>query len=88
MENKRKLAVSELKEKVDPKTLKYDPLNTVMDTTDLIYGQERGIKAFDFGLDIDLKGYNIYFEGPTGVGKTMYVKKYLPEKALTKETPR
>ena len=40
-------------------------------------GQERGIKALEFGLNVDIKGYNLYLEGPSGVGKTMYTKKYL-----------
>ena len=40
-------------------------------------GQERGIKALEFGLNVDVKGYNIYIEGPTGVGKTMYTRNYL-----------
>ena len=40
-------------------------------------GQDRGIKALEFGLQVDVKGYNIYIEGPSGVGKTMYTKNYL-----------
>lgn len=40
-------------------------------------GQDRGIKALEFGLNVDIKGYNLYLEGPSGVGKTMYTKKYL-----------
>ena len=35
-----------------------------------IIGQERATKAFDFGLEVTLKGYNIYMSGPTGTGKT------------------
>ena len=27
-------------------------------------GQERGIKALEFGLNVNVKGYNIYLEGP------------------------
>ena len=30
-------------------------------------GQERGIKALEFGINVDVKGYNIYLEGPNGV---------------------
>ena len=40
-------------------------------------GQERGIKALQFGINVDVKGYNLYIEGPSGVGKTMYTKNYL-----------
>lgn len=51
-------------------------------------GQERGIKAFEFGVNIEANGYNIYVEGPTGVGKTMYTKKYLQKIAKKKKVPR
>ena len=32
-------------------------------------GQARGIAALEFGLSVDIKGYNVYLEGPTGSGK-------------------
>lgn len=50
-------------------------------------GQERGIKALEFGLQVDVKGYNLYLEGPSGVGKTMYTKNYLDKIATKKKTP-
>ena len=62
---------------------------TTADITDndLIYGQERGIKALEFGLSISSKGYNLYLEGPAGVGKTMYTKKYVKDLAINKKVP-
>ena len=50
-------------------------------------GQDRGIKALEFGLQVDVKGYNLYLEGPSGVGKTMYTKNYLDKIAIKKKTP-
>lgn len=50
-------------------------------------GQERGIKALEFGLNVDVKGYNLYLEGPSGVGKTRYTRKYLDTLAKKKKTP-
>ena len=50
-------------------------------------GQERGIKALEFGLNVDIKGYNLYLEGPGGVGKTMYTKKYLDTISKKEKTP-
>ena len=87
MIKKNRLTSKDLKARINPKEVNFNPLDTVLDTTELIYGQERGVKAFDFGLEINVKGYNIYFEGPTGVGKTMYIKKYLAEKAKASEVP-
>ena len=87
MIRKNELLLKDLKAKINPKDVNFNPLDTVLDTTELIYGQERGVKAFDFGLDINVKGYNIFFEGPTGVGKTMYIRKYLVEKAKKRQVP-
>ena len=28
-------------------------------------GQDRGIKALEFGLQVNVKGYNLYLEGPS-----------------------
>ena len=50
-------------------------------------GQERAIKALEFGLNVDVKGYNLYLEGPSGVGKTMYTKRYLDTISKKKKVP-
>lgn len=50
-------------------------------------GQDRGIKALEFGIQVDVKGYNLYIEGPSGVGKTMYTKNYLTKISSKKKTP-
>lgn len=51
-------------------------------------GQDRGIKALEFGLNVDINGYNLYLEGPTGVGKTMYTKNYLDSISKKKKVPQ
>ena len=50
-------------------------------------GQDRGIKALEFGVNVDVKGYNIYIEGPSGTGKTMYTKNYLNSISTKKKVP-
>ncbi|WP_039764535.1 MULTISPECIES: Lon protease family protein [unclassified Caldicellulosiruptor] len=52
-----------------------------------IIGQERARKAFEFGLKINTKGYNIYMCGPTGTGKTSFTESYLKEVANQKPAP-
>jgi len=52
-----------------------------------IIGQERARKAFEFGLKINTKGYNIYMCGPTGTGKTSFAESYLKEVAKQKPAP-
>lgn len=50
-------------------------------------GQERGINSLKFGLNVDVNGYNLYLEGPSGVGKTMYTKNYLTQISKNKKVP-
>ena len=57
-----------------------EPINTGI-------GQDRGIKALEFGVNVDIKGYNLYLEGPSGVGKTMYTKNYLNKVSKKQKTP-
>jgi len=87
MRKKNELSVKDLKYVCNPNLFKFETTKELVDTSDLIYGQERAMKALEFGTDIDIKGYNIYLEGPSGVGKTMYTKKFLAQKAEKAKVP-
>lgn len=52
-----------------------------------VIGQERGIKALQFGLNVTTDGYNIYVEGPSGIGKTSYCINAVSEKAKKMDIP-
>lgn len=62
-------------------------------TTDEIHtfpetiGQERALKAMDFGLSLESKGYNIYALGDVGTGKMRTIKTLLSEKAAKEAIP-
>ena len=79
------LNYKDLKDICNPNIFKFERQMKLIDTTNLVYGQDRGIKALEFGVNVDLKGYNMYLEGPAGVGKTMYTKKFLQEKQKKKK---
>lgn len=83
---KNELNYKQLKNVCNPEIFNFETTAEINDD-DLVYGQERGIKALEFGLNINSKGYNLYLEGPTGVGKTMYTNKYVSEIAAKKKTP-
>jgi len=87
MKRKNELSPKDLRDICDPSLFKFETTKELLDPSDLVYGQERGIKALEFGTGIDVKGYNLYLEGPTGVGKTMYTKKFLEKKAATEKVP-
>lgn len=52
-----------------------------------VIGQERAVRAFDFGLAVKMKGYNIYMAGPSGTGKTTYARNSTEKLAETEEVP-
>ncbi|HCC04048.1 MAG TPA: ATP-dependent protease [Clostridiales bacterium] len=87
MKNKNELNYKQLKMTCDPDIFKFDTTEHLEHITTGI-GQDRGIKALEFGVNVDIKGYNLYIEGPNGVGKTMYTKNYLKKIARKKKVPQ
>ena len=70
MKKNNELSYKDLKVTCDPNVFKFDT-TAELEPIDTGIGQDRGIKALEFGLNVDIKGYNLYLEGPSGVGKTM-----------------
>lgn len=86
MKKENELNYKSLKKVCDPNKLPFETTEELEGITTGI-GQDRGIKALEFGLNVDVKGYNLYLEGPSGVGKTMYTKKYLDIISKKKKVP-
>lgn len=83
---KNELSYKDLKNVCNPNVFSFES-TADLDTIGLVYGQDRGIKALEFGLNVSVKGYNLYLEGPAGVGKTMYTKNYLDVIAKKQKKP-
>ena len=86
MKNKNELNYKQLKMTCNPEVFKFETTQE-LEPIQTGIGQDRGIKALEFGIQVDVKGYNLYIEGPSGVGKTMYTKNYLDKIAAKKKTP-
>ncbi len=86
MKNKNELGYNDLKMTCNTSLFKFKTTEELEPIQSGI-GQDRGIKALEFGLQVDVKGYNVYLEGPSGVGKTMYTRTYLNKIAPKKKTP-
>ena len=83
---KNELNAKDLKNICNPNIFNFE----TTDELEPIYsgiGQDRGIKALEFGLNVDVRGNNLYLEGPSGVGKTMYTKNYLNTISKKKKVP-
>ena len=86
MKNKNELSFKDLKMTCNEKLFNFTTTEELEGLQSGI-GQERGIKALEFGLQVNVKGYNLYIEGPSGVGKTMYTKNYLDKISKKEKVP-
>ena len=86
MKKSNELSYKDLKMICNPDLFQFETTDELVPINTGI-GQDRGIKALEFGINVDIKGYNLYLEGPSGVGKTMYTKNYLDKICKKKKTP-
>ena len=54
---------------------------------DTIVGQERAVRAMQFGLGIQNKGFNIFVSGMPGTGRTTAIERFLNENAAKRPVP-
>ena len=87
MPQAKELHYTELKNGCDPKVFPFQTTEGVSPLEGGIIGQERAVKAFDFGLMVKMKGYNIFMSGPSGTGKTTYAKASTERLAATEPVP-
>lgn len=87
MKKTNELSYKQLKMECNPDRFEFAS-TADLDPIDTGIGQDRGIKALEFGLNVDVRGYNLYVEGPSGVGKTMYTRNYLDIISKKKKAPQ
>lgn len=87
MKNTNEVSYKKLKYTCNPDVFNFVTTEELERNYDGI-GQKRGIDSLKFGLNVDVNGYNLYLEGPSGVGKTMYTKNYLDKISKNKKVPQ
>jgi len=80
------LSPEKLKRSFDLKGFRCETTETVPQIKGMI-GQDRAVRAIEFGLNIDSPGYNIYVAGLSDTGRTSTVERILREAAAKKEVP-
>jgi len=79
---RHELSSDKLRWECDPSIFDFDCTKDLTPLREFI-GQDRAIRAIDFGLSMNHDGYNIYVAGITGTGKTSAVQTHI--KKLLKE---
>ncbi|MBL4902586.1 MAG: AAA family ATPase [Desulfocapsa sp.] len=80
------LKIDELRWRLDLSTLPFDTTDDIEPLEEII-GQDRGIEAFRFGMDIDKPGYNVLVTGQPRSGRLDVVKKLLNQIAKKNKPP-
>jgi len=75
------LPVPKLRRAVDPASLGFASTADLEPAVGLI-GQERALKAIEFGAKMDAEAFNIFVLGPPASGKTTAVRAYLERKVI------
>ena len=86
MSEARRLARADLRWQCDPGHLTCETTDELEDLQQIL-GQTRALGAVQFGIGIRQDGYNMYVQGPPGLGKRSTVKHFLTEKSATEPTP-
>jgi lon-related putative ATP-dependent protease len=82
----KKVTTDELYRCCKPSELSFKTTNDIQPLKETI-GQERALRALDFGLGIESHGFNIYILGESGTGKMTTIKAILSKKAANEPVP-
>ncbi len=80
------VAAERLRRTCDPSTLPFETTESVEPLSGTV-GQERGLNALQFGIEIGDGGFNVFMVGPVGSGRRSTARAYLGQIACTRPVP-
>lgn len=83
----QELTAESLRRTFDPSSLPFETTAEVEPLLTGIIGQERAVRAAEFGLRVKKRGYNLYFSGLPGLGKTSYAQAAVQHIAALEASP-
>ncbi|UCF89977.1 MAG: AAA family ATPase [Desulfobacterales bacterium] len=78
--------IEKLRWRLDPTTLSFETTQDLQPLQEII-GQDRGVQALRFGINIDKPGYNVFVTGLAGSGRKATVQKLLEEMSRKERVP-
>ncbi len=85
-QNFQELSADQLRNVIDPSKFQFKSTEEIKPLDEVI-GQDRAVKALEFGLDVRNKSYNIFVTGLSASGKTTIVKDLLKKRSADEPVP-
>jgi lon-related putative ATP-dependent protease len=86
LRDERRLPPQSLRWTCDPAELGFKTTAELPDDQQII-GQDRAVRALQFGLGLDQPGYNIFVSGPAGTGRSTYTRLEVEQGARARPAP-
>ena len=80
------IPVKDLRRECDPASFSFRTTSD-LDPSEEVIGQQRAVKAIEFGLSIRNHGYNLFVSGVPGTGKNTIVKSLVKRISLERPVP-
>ncbi|MDY6816824.1 MAG: Lon-like protease helical domain-containing protein, partial [Pseudomonadota bacterium] len=80
------LNIDQVYHRCPPEKLDFETTETLQDL-ELPCGQERVLRALEFGASMEGRGFNLFVLGPSGAGKHELVERFLGKHASEKDVP-
>jgi len=85
--NRWELKPESLRAVIDPDSLGFETTLEVTPLKEKVVGQDRAVRALEFGLGVKDLEYNIFVAGPPRAGKTETIMAYVQDLAAQEPTP-
>lgn len=82
----RRVSAEQVRWTCQPESLSFDT-TADLPVGESIVGQERAVRAIDFGLTVPQTGYNIFVSGPVGTGRNTYSMTKVTKVAAERPVP-
>lgn len=82
----QQLKPKQLRSTFDCSTIQCDTTAEMVRETTII-GQERGVQAIEFGINLKSPGYNIFVTGESGTGRTTAIQRFVEQRATSDPVP-
>lgn len=86
MSTTHELTADKLRKDCDPSVFKFDKTDEIS-VEDKVIGQERALKAIDFGLNVGDEWFNLYVSGMQGTGRNTAIVRAVEKIAKEKSIP-